>query len=47
MQSFETCTMSPQVSDWAWNGISNVGSSANLKRILNIINSYNDRINQE
>jgi hypothetical protein len=44
MQSFETCTMSSKISDKSWNEISDGGSNANLKRILNLIEPYNDQI---
>ena len=43
MQSFETCTMLPKISDRAWNEISDEGNSANLNRILNL-KPYNDQI---
>jgi hypothetical protein len=44
MQSFETCTMSSKISDKPWNEISDGGSNANLKRVLNLIEPYNDQI---
>jgi hypothetical protein len=36
--------MSPKISDRAWNDISDGVSSANSKRILNLIKPYNDQI---